>query len=153
MSFDDRRSGQKLFDERDVILVGSLGQQKRRSRARWGSLLVVFMRLVAAIWLVLGLGAWFHILAPSQPPFESLPTDAAGAIIFFAIAHPLAATGMWMATPWGGVLWLVTLAAQIAAIVAFPTYFPGGQLLLVSLTGLGIGYFLLTYYAAHERID
>ena len=38
--------------------------------------------------------------------------DQASAVIFFALADLLAAIGLWLATPWGGVLWLVVVAAE-----------------------------------------
>ena len=153
MSFDVPGSDKQLLDERDVILVGSLGQQQRRSRARWGYLLVVYMRVMAAIWMVLGLAAWSRIVAPGAGSLESLPIEAAAAVIFFAVGNILAATGLWMATPWGGVLWLVMLAAEIAVLIFLPGYFIGGRPMIIAFVGLALSYFLLSYYAANEDIN
>ncbi|MCC2095518.1 MAG: hypothetical protein KDJ29_01420 [Hyphomicrobiales bacterium] len=153
MSIEQHKADKSLLDERDVILVGSLGQQKRRSRTRWGNLLVVYMRIVAAIWMVLGLLSWARILAPGATPLEALPSDVAGAIIFFSVGDLLAATGLWMATPWGGVLWLVMLVGEMAAILLLPAYFPGGVSLVIAYIGLALSYFLLSYYAANEFIE
>ncbi len=153
MSFEDQKPNQSLLDDRDVIFVGSLGQQRRRNRARWGPFLVIYMRIVAALWLVLGLIYWLRIMGPGQVPLDALPMKPAGAIVFFAVVNLLAAAGLWMATPWGGVLWLVTLAAEMSAVIFMPAYFPGGTAVLAIYAGLAISYFLLTYYAANERID
>lgn len=153
MSFDEHRPDPTLFDNRDVILVGSLGQQRRRSRARWGALLVIYMRILATLWLVLGLFYWYRIMGPGQVPLDALPIKPAGGIVFFAVANLLAAAGLWMATPWGGVLWLVTLAAEVAAVIFMPAYFHGGAAVIAVYAVLAISYFLLTYYAANERID
>jgi fatty acid desaturase len=153
MTIEHHKAEKTLLDERDVILVGSLGQQKRRNRTRWGYLLVVFMRIIATIWMVLGLVAWGRILAPGVTPLEAMPVQAAGAIIFFAVGDLLAATGLWMATPWGGVLWLVMLVAEIAALLLMPVYFPGGNSLVIAYIGLALSYFLLSYYAANEYIE
>ena len=38
----------------------------------------------------------------------------------------LAAVGMWLATPWGGVLWLLVTLSQIAVAIAVPSFFDGG---------------------------
>ena len=43
-----------------------------------------------------------------------LPRALQGAIVFFAAVDLLAAVGLWLAAPWGGVLWL--LCASIEAI-------------------------------------
>lgn len=153
MSFENHKVDKQLLEERDVILVGSLGQQKRRSRARWGFMLVVFMRVIAAIWIVLGLAAWLRILLPGSGSLETLPTNAAAMVIFFAVGHILAAAGLWMATPWGGVLWLVMLAAEIGSLVFLPAYFSGGISMIAGFVGLALSYFLLSYYAANEHID
>lgn len=153
MSFENQKSDEKLLTEREVILVGALGEQKRRSRARWGNLLVIYMRVVAAIWLLFGLSYWARILVPGPGALETLPFNAAGGVIFLAVADVLAAAGLWMAAPWGGVIWLATVAAEMALIVAMPSHFAGGTPALSVLAGLALSYFLLTYYAANERID
>ena len=153
MSFENQKSDEALLNERDVILVGSLGEQKRRSRARWGSLLVIYMRIVAAIWLMLGLYYWVRIIGPGQAALESLPFNVAGGIVFLAVADLLAAAGLWMATPWGGVIWLVTVAAEMAMVMLAPGHYPGGVEVLAVYVALALSYFLLTYYAANERVD
>ncbi|GEM_PF-3343577 len=153
MSFETPGGGKELLEERDVILVGSLGQQRRRRHTRWGYLLVVFMRIMSAIWMVLGLAAWSRILVPGPGSLETLPLGAAAVLIFFAIGNILAATGLWMATPWGGVLWLVMLAAEIAVLIFLPDNFGGGRALIIAYVGLALSYFLLIYYAANEDFD
>jgi len=147
----DRNAGRAAQDDRDVILVGNLAQQRRLNRARWGMLLVVYMRLLAALWLTLGLLYWTRILSPGETPLDALPFDVAGAIVFFAVGNLLAATGLWMAAPWGGALWLVTLAAEMAAVALMPAYFAGGSALLGAYALLAVLYFILTWLAAVER--
>ena len=153
MSFENRNLEKNLLDERDVILVGSLGQQKRRSRARWGYLLVAFMRIMAAIWMVLGLAAWSRIITPGAGSLETLSVNMAAIVIFFAIGNILAATGLWMATPWGGILWPVMVAAEIATLIVSPGDVAGGRSLIVAYAGLAMSYFLLSYYAANEHVE
>lgn len=151
MSFDEKNL--ERADDEDVIFVGSPAKQRQLSRARWGLFLIIYMRLVALLWLALGLAYWLRIISPAETPLDSLPVDAAALIIFFAVGNLLAATGMWMATPWGGVLWLVTLVAEMAAVSFMPAYFSGGIALLACYFALAFSYFVLTYFAAKEPVD
>jgi len=135
----------------EVIHVGANAERKRRAATRWGMLLVIFMRLMALLWMLFGVVQWANILLPGASPFEALPNRAAAAVGFFAVADLLAAVGLWLAAPWGGVLWLATATGEALATILMPAYFSGGLLLVagyVLLIGL---YFTLTWLAAQER--
>ena len=41
----------------------------------------------------------------------------ASAVIFFGVLDLVAAVGLWLATPWGGVLWLLAAVSQIFVAV------------------------------------
>ena len=56
---------------------------------------------------------WRIMLASAQSIFDTMPTIAAFAIVFFAVLDLIAGVGLWLATPWGGVLWLLIASAQI----------------------------------------
>ena len=73
--------------------------------------------LMAWVWVAKGLFNWAVVLglfrrASAISPM--LPRPLQGTIVFFAAADLLAAVGLWLAAPWGGVLWL--LCAVIEAI-------------------------------------
>ncbi len=91
--------------------------------SRWGFFLVVFMRILAAIWIFQGLDAWARLLMPGRSLIETAPHSVSGAIVFFAVFDLVAAVGLWLATPWGGVLWLFAVFLQMFATVALRNLF------------------------------
>ena len=134
----------------EVIQLGSDGAA-RSGATRWGFLLVVFMRCVAVLWLFQGLLQWHAILSPGVAPLDVLPRLQAVAIVFFAVTNLVAAVGLWLAAPWGGVLWLFAAAAQMFMTAFLPGLLTGGRLLMAFDVSLIVAYFVLTWYAAQER--
>jgi len=117
---------------------------------RWGMLLVLFMRVVAGLWILQGLVQWQIVLTAPSDLFSTIPTPTAVAIVYFAVMDLLAAVGLWLATAWGGVLWLLVALSQILVAFLMPDFF-GGGLLVVALDVILIGmYLLLTYEAGRE---
>lgn len=150
---DDRMNVRHTAEDQsnsEVIHLGPDGNG-RPGATRWGFLLVVFMRVVAALWLFQGLAQWQLILMPSDAPLDALPTLEAVAIVFFAVTNLVAAVGLWLAAPWGGVLWLFAAAAQMFMAVFMPGLVPAGRLVMAVDVGLIVAYFVLTWYAAQER--
>lgn len=139
-SVDDEGKG-------EVIHLGANGN----GATRWGLYLVIFMRVVAALWLVQGLVQWRVILAPEADPLDAMPSLEAAAVIFFAITNLVAAVGLWLAVPWGGVLWLFAVSAQMFMIGFMPGLVEGGRLMLALDVALVVAYFVLSWYAAQER--
>jgi hypothetical protein len=115
---------------------------------RWGLILVIFMRLMAALWLAQGLMEWSVVLLPSETVLDTLSSAAAGAVIFFAIADLVAAVGLWLATPWGGALWLFAAASQVFVAITVKDVFRGGW--IVADVILIILYFVLTFLAGQD---
>jgi hypothetical protein len=130
----------------EVIHLGANG-----GSARWGLYLVIFMRITAALWLIQGLLQWRIILAPEASPLDAMPSLEAAAVVFFAITNLLAAVGLWLAAPWGGVLWLFAVSAQMFMIGFLPGLIEGGRLMLALDVSLVVAYFVLSWYAAQER--
>jgi hypothetical protein len=135
---DDTRS--------DVIHLGSNG-----GSARWSLYLVTFMRVTAAIWLVQGLMQWHLILVPQASALDAKSSLEAAAVVFFAVTNLLAGVGLWLAVPWGGVIWLFAVSAQMFMIGFVPGLIGGGRLMLALDVALVVSYFVLSWYAAQER--
>ena len=112
---------------------------------RAGLLLIVFMRLLAGLWVIQGLLQWSAILLPSEPLFDNVSALRGGAVIFFAIYDLVAAVGLWLAAPWGGVIWLLGAIAQIFVALWLPGFFSllwiGANVILIVI------YFGLTWQA------
>ncbi|WP_297297942.1 hypothetical protein [uncultured Methylovirgula sp.] len=92
--------------------------QAAAAQAQWGLMLVIFMRVLAGLWICQGLAEWALVLMPERSVLEALPAAMAAAVIFFAIADLVAAVGLWLATPWGGALWLFAASSQIFIALA-----------------------------------
>jgi Family of unknown function (DUF6163) len=125
------------------------GEGEAPKQTRWGMILVVFMRLMAGLWLAQGLVEWSSVLLPRSEVFDSVSGTAAAVIIFFAIADLVAAVGLWLATPWGGALWLFAATSQIFAAMTVKDAFSPGWIVIDVL--LILIYFALTFKAGLDR--
>ena len=134
----------------DAIVLGE--RAKNADETRWGMLLVLFMRIVAVLWVYQGLVQWHVILSAEQSIFDVLPVQTTIAVVFFAVLDLLAAVGMWLAAPWGGVLWLLTAIAQAFVAVLLPDFFAGGHIVIGLDCILLVLYFVLTFKAS-QRSD
>ena len=117
-------------------------------------MLVWYMRFVAVLWLSHSLLNWCQILGIGSLGAADLSQlDEYGFVVtfFFAARDPVAAVGLWLATPWGGVTWLVAVAAQIFAACLLPGLFENTVLLLGTDAALVVCYFVMTFAASRER--
>lgn len=135
----------------EVIHVGAVAERRRRAATRWGLVLILFMRALAVLWMMFGLAQWANIVWPGDLPLDALPLRVAVAVGVFAVADLVAAVGLWLAAPWGGVLWLATAAGEMAATILLPGYFAGGWVAAGGYAGLILLYFAATWLASRER--
>lgn len=135
-----------VYESEAAIRVGATAREQIETR--WGLILVVFMRLLATLWILQGLLQWAQFMLPRQAIFDHLSMLHSGAIMYFAVIDLLAAVGLWLATPWGGVLWLLATLSQI--IVAVTVHHVFGALWVVADVLLIVVYFALTWQAARH---
>lgn len=114
---------------------------------RWTFALNLFFRLVALLWIVEGLEQWRRIIAPASGSFLDLSPPMMSATIFFAVLNPVAAVGLWLIAPWGWVVWLLTLIAQVFIVATKPSFFLFGGYLKVFDGVLLTLYLLLSWRA------
>ena len=63
----------------------------------------------------------------------------------------MAAVGLWLATPWGAVVWLTTVVSMAVIELMFPIVY-GGSLVIVGIELLFLAiYLVLAWLAAQER--
>jgi hypothetical protein len=136
-------------DSGAAIRLGDKGDAGEKNV--WGLVLVVFMRLLAALCLAQGLSQWGAMLLPRQPLFDTVTPIWGAAVIFFAVLDLLAAVGLWLATPWGGVLWLFRSVAQIFAALTIPSF--SGPVWIAADVALILVYFALTWLAGRPDGD
>ncbi len=137
----------------DAIQLGVDANGKGKTGIRFSLLLLIFMRLVAALWMFRGLGQWHAILSSDQEPFARMDSLNVSITMFFAVADLLAAVGLWLATSWGGVLWLFAAAAGLVVTLVLPDVGWSSHIAFAADLILIVGYFVLSWYAARERED
>jgi len=135
------------------IAAAKAGLAGGETPLRWTTMLVWLMRTMALVWIAKGLFSWSVILGanPRIADFATMDGVLEATFIFFAVADLIAAVGLWLASPWGGVLWLVCAICEAATpLISVRASF-------VSAIGVGINaalvalYFVLSWMAARER--
>ena len=134
------------------IRLGQDNAQAAGRAVRWQWMLVWFMRVTAVLWLLEGFAHWHAILVSTPSELETATGWRAAALVGFAVTDLLTAVGLWLVTPWGGVLWVLNVALQMAAIVLLPGFFPGARALLAIYAALVLLYLFLTYRAGREEM-
>jgi hypothetical protein len=123
---------------------------------QWSRRLVLFLRVMAGLSLLKGLYHWAVICgigAPFPSGFDSYPTPYQVATVFFAIIDPVAAVGLWLAAPWGAVVWLTSVISMAAVELLFPQIL-GGNVWLVAIELLLLGTYLgLALMATREQAE
>lgn len=123
-------------------------RENEKAAAHWGLLLVLFMRGLAILWIFQGLSQWQAVLVPKQVLFDHVTPAWGTAVIFFALLDLVAAIGLWLATPWGGVLWLLAALSQIFVCLSISQFY---SFLWVVVNGsLILIYFVLTWLAGRS---
>ena len=122
--------------------------------AVWTARLVLFLRIMAVLSMMKGLYHWAQItgfIGGEEGAFENQTTQWQTATVYFAVIELVAAVGLWLATPWGAVVWLTTIVSQAVIELMFPAVY-GGNLLVMFLALLLLAAYLgLAWMAARER--
>ncbi|WP_407051689.1 DUF6163 family protein [Methyloraptor flagellatus] len=122
---------------------------------RFGFRLVldIYTRLVAVVLLGYGLWAWASVIGATPDgiaPFLGLNAHQRAEVVFTAIVDPVAATGMWIGSPWGAVIWFFANLARVIVHTGFAHFFGWTTV----TTGIQIGsilvYVVLVFLAERE---
>jgi fatty acid desaturase len=134
----------------DAALRGPRGEARRLS---WHLALVWLMRMLALIWLGKGLFFWAIILGAGEeiPVFEMRSLGFQAMVVFFAIVDPIVAVGLWMATSWGGVLWLLAVMSFLILSYSFPLGLMPGLPVTIGSLGLILAYLGFSFLASREQ--
>ena len=82
-----------------------------------------------------GLYHWAQVtgfVGGEEDAFENQPMAWQTATVYFAVIELVAAVGLWLATPWGAVVWLTTVVSMAVIELMFPGIY-GGSLTVVGL--------------------
>jgi hypothetical protein len=142
------------IDEQPRVLEPVHAGQDEPSGDKWATRLVLFLRVMAGVALIKGLYYWAIVCgvgAPTAQGFDSYAMPYQSATVFFAVIDLVAAVGLWLAAPWGAVVWLTSVISMAAVEALFPQIY-GGRLwvIVVELGLLGI-YLWLALLSAREH--
>ena len=100
-----------------------------------------------------GLFNWALVLGamPRYGDFSALPRPMQGSVVFFATVDLLAAVGLWLAAPWGGVVWLLCAAIETVSPALGVRGVVSGSLVVTLNLALPALYFFLSWQAGRER--
>ena len=131
-----------------------LAEEEKRASGSWTDRLVLFLRVMAAVSMIKGLYHWAAVcgfVGAADGGFFGHTPQWQTATVFFAVIDLVAAVGLWLAAPWGAVVWL-TSAVSTAVIDVFFNQVYGPQNLVVGLEAAAIAaYLLLAIQAAREH--
>jgi hypothetical protein len=120
----------------------------------WTRRLVLFLRVMAVISILKGLYHWAQVtgfIGGEEEAFENQSMAWQAATVYFAVIELVAAVGLWLATPWGAVVWLTTVVSMAVIELMFPGIY-GGSLTVVAIEAVMLGaYLALAWMAARER--
>jgi hypothetical protein len=107
---------------------------------------------MAAISLLKGLYHWAIICGiDAAGVFESAEISYQTATVFFAVIDLVAAVGLWLAAPWGAVVWLTAVISMAAVELLFPRIYGGSLLVIVVELVLLAAYLCLALLSAREQ--
>lgn len=121
-----------------------------RAGPHYDLVLVWFMRAVALVWLAKALAAWGQILgALPGPSFEAARLQVQAAIVYFGVIDAAAGVGLWLASSWGGVIWLLAATSYLVLALVVPAL-GTNPLALAATAALLLAYLVLSWLAARE---
>lgn len=120
---------------------------------RWSFVLTWFMRVLAILWIMKGLSAWAVILGIWTPvgQFEARSTGYQATVIYFALIDLIAAVGLWMASTWGGIMWLLAVMSHLILAAFFPGIVSSGVMTVAFFLTLMAVYLGISWLAAQEN--
>jgi hypothetical protein len=135
--------------------VAAISSERTQSDENaWTRRLVLFLRIMAVLSMAQGLYHWAQVtgfVGAEDDAFEVQSTAWQTATVYFAVIELVGAVGLWLATPWGAVVWLTTVVSMAVIELMFPAIY-GGNLIIVGIQAAFLAaYLALAWMAARER--
>jgi len=147
-------SREQIPRDQAMSAAGSSTARTETDENLWTRRLVVFLRAMAVLSLAVGLYHWAQLtgfIGGEDDAFENQMVAWQAATVYFAVIELVAAVGLWLATPWGAVVWLTTVVSMAVVELMFPAIY-GGNLVIIGLeTAMLTAYLALAWMAARER--
>jgi hypothetical protein len=120
----------------------------------WTRRLVLFLRIMAVVSVAKGLYHWAQVtgfVGGEDQAFENQTLAWQASTVYFAVIELVAAVGLWLATPWGAVVWLITVVSMTVIELMFPAVYGGSLTVVVAEALMLTAYLVLAWMAARER--
>ena len=134
--------------------AGFSSERRESDENAWTRRLVIFLRVMAVLSVCKGLYHWAQVtgfVGGEDDAFENQQMAWQTATVYFAVIELVAAVGLWLATPWGAVVWLTAVVSMSVIELMFPAIY-GGSLVVVGGEALLLtAYLALAWMAARER--
>ena len=120
----------------------------------WTRRLVFFLRVMAVVSVAKGLYHWAQVtgfVGGEEEAFENQSLAWQASTVYFAVIELVAAVGLWLATPWGAVVWLITVVSMTVIELMFPAIYGGSLAVVVAEAVMLTAYLALAWMAARER--
>src|SRR6202161_1004033 len=94
----------------------------------WTRRLVLFLRIMAVVSVAKGLYHWAQVtgfVGSEEEAFENQSLAWQASTVYFAVIELVAAVGLWLATPWGAVVWLITVVSMTVIGLLFSAIYGG----------------------------
>jgi hypothetical protein len=149
------RPDRLAIDGADDAIRANTDDTPASRAARWDLILVWYMRLLALLWIAKGLGAWGLIFGAGNPvpAFEARTMGHQATVIYFAVIDPIAAVGLWLASVWGGVMWLLAIMSHLILSFFFPAVVPSNAVSIAFFVAAIGGYLTVSWLAAGEETE
>lgn len=132
------------------------GGADAKSATIWGQRLLWFLRIMAGISMLNGLRYWAAVcgIAFVLPGgFEAQTVAWQTATVFYAVIDLVAAVGLWLAAPWGAVVWLTSAVSMVVIQVLFPRIYDDSFIIVMFQPVVIIAYLVLAVLAAREQMQ
>ncbi len=138
-----------------AISIDAISSQRSESGDNvWTRRLVLYLRIMAVVSVAAGLYHWAQVtgfVGGEDDSFENQSLAWQASTVYFAVIELVAAVGLWLATPWGAVVWLITVVSMTVIELMFPAIY-GGSLTIAAAEALMLTtYLVLAWMAARER--
>jgi hypothetical protein len=134
---------------------GAMVSERRETDENvWTRRLVIFLRVMAVLSVAKGLYHWAQVtgfVGGEDEAFENQPMAWQTATVYFAVIELVAAVGLWLATPWGAVVWLTAVVSMAVIELMFPAIYGGSLAVVGGEASLLVSYLTLAWMAARER--
>ncbi|WP_257165649.1 DUF6163 family protein [Bradyrhizobium sp. SRS-191] len=148
-------SARDLARDNAAMSIAAMSSDRREGDDNvWTRRLVLFLRVMAMLSIAKGLYHWAQVtgfIGGEDDAFENQAMAWQAATVYFAVIELVAAVGLWLATPWGAVVWLTTVVSMAVIELMFPGIYGGNLAVVAGEAVMLAAYLVLAWMSARER--